>query len=97
MLVFDAFLLIAFVLAWCTIDYALVRSPGYPDNIHRADWVFILIPVATLAANLWITRHLSRWRAVLYSILGTVGVCVALVLAVLALGVTFHLMIGGQL
>lgn len=92
----DAFLVVAFFLAWCTIDYLLVRSPGYPGNIHRADWVFISIPIATLASNLWITRHLPRTRAILYSILGTILVCLALVFAVLALGVTFHLMIGGQ-
>ena len=96
MLVIDLALLVAFFLAWCAVDYLLVRSQGYPDNIHSADWAFAMIPVVTLASNLWITRHLSRSRAVLYSILGTFALCVVLVFAVLALGIPFHVMIGGQ-
>ena len=96
MLGVDLALLVAFFLAWCTVDYLLVRSRGYPDNIHRADRAFVLIPVVTLVTNLWIARHLSRPRAVLYSILGAFAVCVLLVLAVLALGIPFHVMIGGQ-
>ncbi len=97
MLLVDLILLAAFFIAWCAIDYLLVRSRGYPDNIHCADWAFIFIPIVTLALNLWMTRNLSRSRAILYSILGTIIVCLALVFAVLALGVPFHFMIGGQL
>lgn len=93
----DLALLIAFYLMWCAIDYALVRSPNYPDNIHCADWAFLLIPVVTLGANIWITRGLSRPRSILYSILGALLVCLALVFAVLTLGSAFHLRIGGQL
>ena len=97
MFIVDAVLLIAFFIAWCLLDYLLVRSSGYPDNIHRSDWAFVLIPIVTLASNLWMTRHLSRSQAILYSILGTIVVCVVLVLAVLAIGIPFHFMIGGQL
>jgi multisubunit Na+/H+ antiporter MnhF subunit len=97
MLAIDVALLIAYFLAWFAADYALVRSPGYPDNIHSVDWLFILIPVVTLATNLWITRHFSRPRAILYSILGTLLVCLALVFIVMTLGILFHFSFGGQL
>jgi len=97
MLAIDVALLIAYFLAWCAADYVLVRSPGYPGNIHSVDWLFILIPVVTLATNLWMTRHFSRPRAILYSILGTLLVCLALVFIVLTLGILFHFRIGGQL
>jgi hypothetical protein len=94
MLTVDVLLMIVFFLIWCVLDFMLVRSSEYPKNIYRFDRVFLLMPAVTLASNLWITRRLSRPMAILYSIL---GVCLALMFAVVTLGICFHLSIGGGL
>ena len=97
MIVTDAALLIMFFIAWCVQDYLLVRSPEYPSNINNYDWTFAVVPIATLACNLWITRQLSKPRMVLYSILSTLAMCIALAVVVMVFGIPFHFQIGGNL
>jgi len=97
MIIIDTLLLIMFFVAWCILDYLLVRSAEYPDNIHSGDWVFAFVPITTLACNLWSTRHLSKPRMVLYSILGTLAMCLMLALIVMLFGIPFHFQIGGYL
>ena len=96
MLIVDFVLLILFFIAWCVLDYILVHSPEYPSNIQSADWTFIFVPIVTLACNLWRTRQLSRTRMILYSLLGTLGMCLALALVIVAFGIPFNFQIGGQ-
>ena len=95
-MVIDTVLLLMFFVAWCVLDYRLVQSPEYPNNIHSDDWTFALVPIATLACNLWATRELSRSRRVLYSMLGSLLMCIAFVLFVLVFGIPFHFQIGGH-
>jgi len=92
----DTVLLIMFFIAWCVLDYRLVQSPEYPNNIHSDDWAFAFVPITTLACNLWANRQLSRPRMVLYSILGTLAMCIALALVVMVFGIPFHFQIGGH-
>jgi multisubunit Na+/H+ antiporter MnhF subunit len=96
MIFIDAVLLAICFVAWCVLDYRLVRSPEYPNNIHSDDWIFAFVPIATLACNLWGTRQLSKPRMILYSVLGTLMTCIALVFAVMVFGIPFHVQIGGQ-
>ena len=96
MAVIDAVLLIMFFIAWCVLDYRLVQSPEYPNNIHSDDWTFAFVPIATLACNLWVTRQLSKSRMVLYSMLGTFVMCIALAFVVMVFGIPFHFQIGGH-
>ena len=97
LIITDSGWLIIFFLGWCVMDYVLVASPDFPDNIHDCDWIFILIPIVTLLNNLWFTRRLSGVRMMLYSLAGTVAVCLFFMLAVMTLGILFHFRIGGAL
>ena len=55
-LLLNAALLALFYVAWCCLDYRLVHSPQYPQNIADGDWILAFIPVVTLAANLVVYR-----------------------------------------
>jgi multisubunit Na+/H+ antiporter MnhF subunit len=96
MIVIDTVLLVMFFIAWCVLDYLLVTSPEYPDNIHSGDWTFAIVPIGTFACNLRVTRQLSKPRMFLYSILGAVAMCIALALVVMVFGIPFHFQIGGH-
>lgn len=96
MIVINTVLLIMFFIAWCVLDYRLVLSPEYPNNIHSDEWIFAFVPILTLACNLRVTRQLSKPRMVLYSMLGTLAMCFALAFAVMVFGIPFHFQIGGH-
>ena len=99
----NAVLLITFFLGSCFLDYVSIWVPRYPGTTDNWDWMLILlismIPIITLATNLWFTRQLEMpvYRMALISVVGTITLCVVLVLALLTLGIMFHLLIGGHL
>ncbi len=96
MLIVDTVLLIMFFIAWCVLDYTLVKSPEYPDNIDSADWTFVFVPLITLACNLSSTRQLAKPKMIGYSILGTLAMCIGLALLIVVFGIPFNFQIGGH-
>ncbi len=96
-LLLNAVLLVSFFAAWCILDYFVVKSPQYPQNCHDAEWIFILIPLVTIVANLVAQRKQSLRRSLLTTIVASVAVCVVFLAMLVFPGILFHLSIGGTL
>jgi hypothetical protein len=96
-LLLNTFLLVFFFIAWCVLDYALVKSPNYPQNAADADWVLLMIPILTVAANLIAQRKQSLTRLLVTSLVASLAVCLIFPAIVLGPGVLFHFSIGGTL
>jgi len=75
----------------------VVKSPQYPQNCHDAEWIFILIPLVTIVANLVAQRKQSLRRSLLTTIVASVVVCVVFLAMLVFPGIPFHLSIGGTL
>ena len=96
-LLLNAVLLGLFFAAWCVVDYCLVKSPRFPQNIHDADWAFLLIPLVTAAANLVVQRKQRLRRSLLTAVVAAVAVCGISLVMLVVLGMPYHLSIGGTL
>ena len=96
-LLLNTALLAMFFVAWCCLDYRLVQSPQFPRNCADSDWVFIFIPVLTLATNLVVYRGQGLRKSLLVAIVASFALCVLFVGVVLVFGIPFHLSIGGTL
>jgi hypothetical protein len=96
-LLLNTVLLATFFAAWCIWDYCAVKSAQYPRNCHDNEWMLVIIPLATAAANYYVQRR-RGWRVALSTmIVATAAMCVVFLAAVLFPGIPFHLSIGGQL
>jgi hypothetical protein len=94
-LVLNAALLAIFFVAWCCLDYRLVHSPQYPRNIADDDWIFVFVPMVTLAANLAVYRR-QGWRHSLFvAVVASIALIVLFMGVVLVFGIPFHVSIGG--
>jgi len=96
-LLLNAALLALFYVAWCWLDYRLVHSPQYPQNIADGDWIFALIPVLTLATNLVVYRGQGLRTALFVAVVASIVLVVLFLGVVLVFGIPFHLSIGGSL
>jgi ABC-type antimicrobial peptide transport system permease subunit len=96
-LLLNTALLAMFFVAWCFLDYRLVRSPQFPGNSADDDWLFVFIPLVTFATNLVVHRGQGLRKSLLVAILASVALCVLSLVALIVLGIPFHLSIGGAL
>jgi hypothetical protein len=96
-LLLNAVLLVFFFVAWCILDYFVVKSPQFPQNCHDGEWTFLFIPLVTVVVNLVAQRKQGLGRSLLTAIVAS-AVVFALFLGMLVFpGMSFHLSIGGTL
>ena len=86
-----------FFLAWCCLDYSLVRSPRFPDNSGDYDWLFVIVPIVTLVANLLARRGQGFCESFSVAVIASVALSVLFIVALVFFGISFHLSIGGSL
>ena len=96
-LLLNATLLAVFFVAWCALDYCVVKSAGFPQNSHDYEWTFVLIPLVTAAANAVAQRRRGLRVSLLTALIASVAVCLVFLVALICLGIPFHLSIGGTL
>lgn len=87
--------------SWCVLDYILVKSPNYPQNIAEGNGDYIFIAVVTLV--LLVSNCLLYVRTGSRVVTGIfVSICTTIFSLPLAavliwfLGVRFHFSIGGS-
>jgi multisubunit Na+/H+ antiporter MnhF subunit len=96
-LLLNTALLAMFYAAWCCVDYRLVHSPQYPQNIADGDWILTLIPTVTFATNFVVYRGQGLRKALFAAILASVALCVLFLVVLVLFGLSFHLSIGGRI
>ena len=82
---------------WCTLDYIIVKSSGYPDNVRRWDWLIWIAPCTFIPLNIALFRHQQLLVKVIMIIAASALSLFALHNAVIYLGMPFHFYIGGEL
>jgi hypothetical protein len=96
-LLLNTALLAMFFVAWCCLDYSLVQSPQFPRNSADDDWLFIFVPIVTLATNLIVHRRQGLRKSLFVAIIASVALSVLLLVVVVVFGIPFHVSIGGSL
>jgi hypothetical protein len=96
-LLLNTLLLALFFIAWCGLDYCLVKSPQFPQNSGDYDWALVLVPLVTAAANFVLQRRAGIRRSLLTAIIASAAVCMLFLVLIVLFGISFHLSIGGTL
>lgn len=97
LLLLNAIVLVFYFAAWCVLDYAVVKSPGYPQNCHDCEWTFVFIPLVTLVVNLVAQRKQGLKRSLITAIVASVAVFILFLAMLIFPGMAFHWTIGGTL
>ena len=82
---------------WCTLDYLIVKSSGYPDNVREWDWLIWIAPGTIIPLNIAMFRHQQLLVQVIMIVAASALSLFALYYAVGYLGMAFHFSIGGEL
>jgi hypothetical protein len=96
-LLLNTALLAFFFVAWCCLDYRLVKSPQFPGNCADDDWLLVFVPIVALATNLAVRRRQGLRKSLFVAIIASVALSVLFLVVVLLFGIPFHLSIGGTL
>ena len=90
-------LLAALFVAWCVLDYCVVKSARFPQNSHDYDWTFVLVPLFTAAVNSFAQRRRGLVTSMIAAIVAAASVSLIFVVMLIFFGISFHLSIGGRL
>ena len=82
---------------WCTLDYIIVKSSGYPGNVRQWDWIIWIAPCTIIPLNIVMFRHQQLLVQVIMIVAASALSLFALHYAVVYPGMAFHFYIGGEL
>ena len=91
-----AAIVLLFVL-WCALDYLLVKSSGYPDNLRQWKWLIWIGPGTIIPLNIVMFRHQQLLVQVIMIVAASALSLFVLQYAVVYYGMGFHFYIGGEL